>query len=352
MIKRRKFIKNITAASLLSAIPFKNFSYPKSNTANSIVKSKRLKKGDTLGLIAPGSFINEDELKESIENLETLGFKVVYTKNILARYGYFGGTDEQRASDVNEMFKRNDVKGIVCARGGWGCSRILPLLDYEVIKNNPKVLIGYSDVTALLYGLFKETGLVCFHGPVGISTFNEYSVDYFKRVLMEPQQSITFYNPHDEKSKSDEEYIPFTIRSGKSSGKLVGGNLSIIVSLIGTKFDIDSEDKIIFIEEVGEEPYRVDRMLTQMIEAGKFKNANGIMLGVFSDSKPHAKKSGISSSFSLNEVLFDRLSKLNIPTAYGMSFGHITNKFTLPFGIEAEFDSLAQTLTLLEPAVV
>ena len=169
---------------------------------------------------------------------------------------------------------------------------------------------------------------------------------------MESQQTLTFYNPHYDKNKDGEENFPFTIRSGKSSGQLVGGNLSIVVSLIGTAYDIDSSNKIIFIEEVGEEPYRVDRMLTQMLEAGKFKNVKGIMLSVFEDSKPDAKKSGISSSFSLDEVLFDKLAKLNVPTAYGMSFGHITNKFTLPFGIEAEFDSLAQTLTLLEPAVV
>ncbi len=280
------------------------------------------------------------------------GFKVVYTKNILARYGYFAGTDEQRASDVNEMFKRNDVDGIVCARGGWGCSRILPLLDYDIIKNNPKVLIGYSDVTALLYGIYKETGLVCFHGPVGISTFNDYSVDYFKRVLMEPQQTLTFYNPHYDKNKDGEEYFPFTIRSGKSTGQLVGGNLSIVVSLIGTQYDIDCENKIVFLEDIGEEPYRIDRMLTQLIEAGKFKNVRGIMLGVFEDSKPQPDKSGITNSFSLAEVLFNKLSKLNVPTVYGMSFGHITNKFTLPFGIDAELDSLSQTLTLLEPAVV
>ncbi len=351
-MQRRNFLKSVSLSALaIPTISGKTFSnlVPASNN---IIKPKRLKKGDTLGLIAPGSFINEDELKESIENLETLGFKVVYTKNILARYGYFGGTDEQRASDVNEMFKRTDVDGIVCARGGWGCSRILPLLDYDMIKNNPKVLIGYSDVTALLYGIFKETGLVCFHGPVGISTFNEYSVDYFRWVLMEPQETLTLYNPHYDKNKNGEEYFPFTIRSGKSSGQLVGGNLSIVVSLIGTQYDIDSENKIVFLEEVGEQPYRVDRMLTQMIEAGKFKNAKGIMLGVFEDSKPNPRKSGISSSFSLDEVLFDRLAKLKVPTAYGMSFGHITNKFTLPFGIEAEFDSLAQTLTLLEPAVV
>ncbi len=351
-MQRRNFLKSISLSALaIPTLSGKTFStlIPSSEK---IIKPKKIKKGDTLGLIAPGSFIKEDELNESIDNLNGLGFKVVYTKNILARYGYFAGTDEQRASDVNEMFSRKNVDGIVCARGGWGCSRILPLLDYKMIKSNPKVLIGYSDVTALLYGIFKETGLVCFHGPVGISTFNEYSVDCFKKVLMEPEQTLTLFNSDDKKNENDEEFIPVTIRSGKGSGKLVGGNLSIVVSLIGTRYDIDCENKIIFLEEIGEEPYRIDRMLTQMSEAGKFDKSSALMLGVFKDSKPEEEKSGIGSSFSLKEVLFERLSNLKIPIVYGMSFGHINDKFTIPFGIEAEIDSLAQTLTLLEPAVV
>ncbi len=250
------------------------------------------------------------------------------------------------------MFERKDVDTIVCARGGYGCARILPLLDYNVIKNNPKILIGYSDVTALLYGIFKETGLITFHGPVGISTFNDYSVDYFKKVLMHPEEVFAFYNADEDKNKNDEEFNSITINTGKARGVLVGGNLSIVVSLIGTPYDVDGKNKIFFLEEVGEEPYRVDRMLTQMIEAGKFKNAKGIMLGVFKDSVSNKNKSGLDDSFSLKEVLFDRLSNLKIPVVYGMSFGHITNKFTLPFGVEAELDSLSQNLTLLEPAVL
>ncbi len=352
-MQRRIFLKSISTAAALTVLnPFASFAQSNFTGLDEEIKTikpPRLKSGDTIGLIAPGSFIDEGELKESIQNLELLGFKVVYTKNILARDGYLAGTDEQRASDVNEMFSRKDVNGIVAARGGYGCTRILQMLNYEIIKSNPKVLIGYSDITALLYGIYKETNLVCFHGPVGISTFNDFSLCYFKDVLIYPHDKLTFYNAHEE--NKDDLYKPVTIRGGKAKGKLVGGNLSLVVSVIGTQYDIDTNGKIIFLEEVGEEPYRVDRMLTQMIEAGKFEKAAGIALGVFSGCKTKPDKSGVSNSFSVLEVLFNRLFPLNIPVVYGMSYGHITNKFTIPFGIEAELDSLAQTITLLEPAV-
>ncbi len=350
---RRKFLRSAATAAALSAVPLKGLigSELKKSTENSgkIIKPRRLKQGDTIGLIAPGSFIREDELKESVDNLQNLGFKVVYTGNILARDGYLAGTDEQRASDVNEMFARKDIDAIVAARGGYGCTRILPMLDYSTIKENPKILVGYSDITALLYGIFRKTGLICFHGPVGISTFNPFSVDNFESVLVHPQNQVTLYDANE--TNTDEAYKPVTIRTGKASGQLVGGNLSLAVSVIGTPYDVDTEGKIIFLEEVGEEPYRIDRMLTQMLEAGKFDKAKGVALGVFSGCKPKPEKSGVTSSFSVLEVLFDRLFDLGIPAAYGMSFGHITNKFTLPFGLNAEFDSLEQTIKLLEPAV-
>lgn len=353
-MQRRNFLKTVTSAAALTAVnPFKGFAnykvkYPQEGIK--IIKPPRLKAGDTIGLVAPGSFINEDELKESKDNLEALGFKVVHTDNILAKDGYLAGTDKQRADDLNGMFARKDVNGIVAARGGYGCTRILPMLDYATIKNNPKIIVGYSDITALLFGIFKETGLVCFHGPVGISTFNKFSVDNFTDVLINPKDRLTLYDATE--TGKDEAYKPVTIRTGKARGKLVGGNLSLVVSVIGTPYDVDTENKIIFLEEVGEEPYRVDRMLTQMLEAGKFNKAAGVMLGVFSGCRPKPNESGIISSFSVEEVLFDRLFNLNIPVVYGMSFGHITNKFTLPFGIEAELDSLEQKITLLEPAVI
>ena len=352
-MQRRNFLKTISATAAFTLIkPIESIAQNKFNDAKEekkIIKPPRLKTGDTIGLIAPGSFIDDGELRDSIHSLELLGFKVVYTNNILARDGYLAGTDEQRASDINEMFSRKDINAVVAARGGYGCTRILPMLDYGVIKNNPKILVGYSDITALLFGIFKETGLICFHGPVGISTFNNFSVDYFRDVLIYPHDKLTFYNAQE--SNNDDLYKPVTIRSGIAQGKLVGGNLSLVVSVIGTSYDVDTDGKIIFLEEVGEEPYRVDRMLTQMIEAGKFKNAAGIALGVFSGCKTKPSQSGVSNSFSVLEVLFDRLFPLNIPVVYGMSYGHITNKFTIPFGINAELNSLEQTLTLLEPAV-
>ena len=190
--------------------------------------------------MTPGSYISESELEESIVNLETLGFKVVYSEKILLQNGYFSGTDEERAEDLMNMFKRNDVKGIVCARGGYGCTRILPLLDYDVIKDNPKVLIGYSDVTALHFGIFKKTGLITFHGPVSISTFNEFSVNNFKNVLMNPSDEIVFENSNS--GEDENSYGVVSLVKGKQQGKLLGGNLSIAVSLIGTEYDIDYEE--------------------------------------------------------------------------------------------------------------
>ncbi len=244
------------------------------------------------------------------------------------------GTDKERTEDLIEMFERDDVKGIVCARGGYGCARILPLLNYDLIRKNPKVLIGYSDVTALLYGLYQKAGLVAFHGPVGISTFNDYSVNSFKKVLMNPDSTNLFENS----TSGDDEnvYGVTTIVKGKEKGRLVGGNLSIMVSLIGTEYDLDYAGKIIFIEEIGEEPYRIDRMLTQMIQADKFKNAAGIMMGIFDKCESKEKNPSYGKSFNLMEVLMDRLSSLKIPIVYGMSFGHVKDKFTIPFGALAE----------------
>ncbi len=333
-------------AAAASAFPLKKI-YPELSPAERI-KPPRLKPGDTLGLIAPGSYIDGRQLNDSIKNLNGLGFNVVYNNSILSRNGYFSGPDKQRASDVNQMFSRDDVKGIVCARGGYGCTRILPLLNYDVIRTNPKVLIGYSDVTSLLYGIYKETGLICFHGPVGTSTYNDFTIEYFRKTLMDPEDNLVLKNSLPE--SPDEEFKPYTITEGTAKGELIGGNLSVVVSLIGTPYDIDSNNKIIFLEEMTEDPYRIDRMLTQMRMAGKFDRAAGIALGVFKDCKP-SEKSSFDSSFTLQEVLKNRLADLNIPVVYGMSFGHVKNKFVLPAGLKAELDATRQTITFLETAV-
>lgn len=358
-MNRKKFITSLSVASVGAAIiPYSNLQPSSSKERNlegyridepPIIKPTRLKAGDKLAIVAPGSYISEEELQDSIKNLNELGFETTYSEKVLLQNGYFAGTDKDRAEDLMKKFLDKSVKGIVCARGGYGCVRILSLLDYDVIRANPKVLIGYSDVTALLYGIYQKSGLISFHGPVGTSTFNDYTVNNFNGVLINPERTTLFKNST---SGEDENiYGVTTITKGKGKGRLVGGNLSIIVSLIGTEFDVDYSDKIIFIEEIGEEPYRIDRMLTQMIQSGKFNNAAGIMMGIFSKCEVKKQSDLTSKSFTLIEVLQDRLSNLKIPVVYGMSFGHVKDKFTIPFGALAELDSDKQTFTLLEKAV-
>jgi muramoyltetrapeptide carboxypeptidase len=357
---RKKFITSLSAASFGAAVlPFSILAQPSRSESRDlegllkdeppIIKPPRLKTGDNLAIVAPGSYISEEELQDSIKNLNQLGFETTYSEKVLLQSGYFAGTDKDRAKDLMEKFSDKNVKGIVCARGGYGCSRILPMLNYDVIRANPKVIIGYSDITALLYGIYKKSGLITFHGPVGTSTFNDYSVNNFNKILVNPERTSFFPN-----STSDDDenvYGVTSIVKGKGKGRLVGGNLSIMVSLIGTEFDVDYSNKIIFIEEIGEEPYRVDRMLTQMIQAGKFENAAGVMMGIFRKCEVKKESDLTAKSFTLMEVLQDRLGSLKIPVVYGMSFGHVKDKFTIPFGALAELDAGKQTFTLLEKAV-
>jgi muramoyltetrapeptide carboxypeptidase len=349
-MKRRNFIKTISAASVAATAFPESFSEKHSPGSRSAIKPPRLKDGDTIALVTPGSYITEQEKEESINNIRSLGFNVVYSDRLMQKNGYFSATDEERAADLNEMFERKDVQGIMCARGGYGCARILPHLDYDLIEDNPKALIGFSDVTALQYAIYKNCGLITFHGPVSISTFSSFSIRNFKNVLLNPTFELELEN-----SKTGNNYNPYEITiisEGIAEGELVGGNLSICVSLIGTEYDIDFSDKIIFLEEFLEEPYRVDRMLTQMIQAGKFDDAAGIALGVFKLCEPNKSNPAFSGSFSLMEVLKDRLGNLGIPVVYGLSFGHIADKFTLPFGGKAELNTETKRLKLTESSVL
>jgi muramoyltetrapeptide carboxypeptidase len=349
---RRKFLTTMGTASAVAitapidSLSTQNKTYTFGN--DEILKPKRLRENDTVGLVAPAGFISEESLKESIENLEALGFRVVFTEHILKKQGYFAGDDATRARDLEQMFLRPEVKAIVCVRGGYGSARILPLLNYGVIRNNPKILVGYSDITVLSYALYARAGIVSYQGFVGTSTFNDYTVENLRKVLLSPEENITLYPAVED--QSGPEYTMSTIRSGKADGRLLGGNLSIMVSLIGTPYDVDTKGKILFIEEVREEPYRIDRMLTQMRSAGKFDGAAGIVMGVFRNCEP--RDTDPADSFSLMEVINDRLSDLNIPVLYGMSFGHVVNKLTLPVGIRAELNTVYQTIRLLEPAVL
>jgi muramoyltetrapeptide carboxypeptidase len=280
------------------------------------------------------------------------------------RKGYLGGTDQQRAEDLNAMFADENIKGIFCGRGGYGSGRILPYLNYDLIRSNPKVFIGFSDITALLYGIFGKTGLVCFHGPMGGSEYNDYTTKNLKTVVMEPPvppltnalrndtaqipNTVAGYLEIMKENKILPEEVQ-TISQGTAEGILVGGNLSLMSALNCTAYDLDFRDKLVFLEEVGEAPYRIDRMLTQLLQTeGKLRSAAGIVLGRFNDCEAE----DLDRSLSLYETLHDRLSGLGIPVLYGLSFGHINKNLTIPFGIKAKLDTEAQTLTLLEAGVL
>lgn len=355
---RRHFFRQATAASLSGLmIPSLKVSSPPTT-----IKPARLKEGDTIGLITPSHYITEENLRESVENLATLGFRVKYTENMLVRKGYLGGTDQQRADDINRMFADEGIAGIMCARGGYGTTRLLPYLDYNVIRNNPKVLIGYSDITGLLYGLYSQTGLIGFHGPMGTSDYNDFTTKYFREIVMEPQNKLVYQNPEvitgdelvpsylqdaEDTTISSAELI--TLAPGTAEGTLVGGNLSLVAAMCGTPYDVDMRDKIVFLEDVGESPYRIDRMLTQLLlDPTKLPVAKGVVLGLFTDCEAEDEE----TSFSLAQVLYDRLTSLGIPVLYGLMFGHIQRNATIPFGVRAQLDATGKILTLLEKAVI
>ena len=345
-MNRKNFIK-VSALSTIAVSNLNAFNFSKNTDFfdKEIIKPQKLNFGDTVGLVSPAGFLSEKGLDESIENMETLGFKVKIGNHVLEPNGYLAGTDQQRADDINNMFEDETVKAIVCTRGGYGVARMLHMLNYDLIKRNPKVLIGYSDITALLYGIFSQTGLITFHGPVATSTFDDFSKEYFYKVLMENNSSTIL--PINEVHEQDS----FVIRHGKAIGRLEGGNLSIVTSLVGTNYNVNLKEGILFLEEVREEPYRIDRFLTQLISSGKLQNIKAIALGVFKNCEIDPDRPSFERSFTLKEVLFDRLYDLEIPVIYGLSFGHIANKYTLPFGLKAELNTFDKNITLLENSV-
>lgn len=350
-MKRRTFVNLAAGAGLASLLP----SSLNGQTNNNVfrqgkIKPKQLQKGDTIALIAPGYALAKNKLEQSIKNLKALGFKPYYTNRIHGNHGYFSDTDEERLADIHEAFANPTIKGIICARGGYGCTRLLSKIDYSLIQQNPKVLMGYSDITALSNAIYQKTGLVTFHGPVASSFEERYPVKHFKNVIMKPKENlkIKLSTADAKKSKTVPEFERYTVNPGIAEGELSGGNLSLMVAMMGTPYEVTLENKLVFIEDIEEQPYRIDRMLTQLIESGKLAKAKGIILGVFDGCNSSTNK----LSFSLKEVILDRIQPLGIPAAYGFSIGHIANQCTLPVGMNAVVDTQKMTITLPETSVI
>ena len=313
------------------------------------IKPPRLVPGDTVGLIDPASatFLRQD-VQIVTETLEAMGFKVKRGAHLMDRYGYLAGRDRDRAADVNALFADREVKAVLAVRGGWGSARLLPYLDFDLIRRHPKVLVGYSDLTALLNAVHARTGLVTFHGPVGVSTWTPFSVEHARRVLVDGE-ALTLANPVQVKDT----LVPvedrvWTITPGTARGRLLGGNLTVLSALVGTPYLPDFEGAILFLEDVGEQIYRIDRMLTQLALAGILKKVRGVVFGRCTRCDPGEGY----GSLTLEEVFDDHLEPLAVPAWHGAMIGHIDQQFTLPVGLEAEIDAVRGTIRLLESPVV
>ncbi len=345
MLVRRDFIRGMVVTALASAL---SPSLVYANTANAQHKPARLKPGQTIGLIAPSSNVMENQdIDFAVDIVKSFGFKVKKGQYLYQRNGYLAGSDEQRAADVNAMFADKSVDAIFCLRGGYGSPRILPFLDYDMIGKNPKVLIGYSDVTALLNAIHAKTGMITFHGPIAAQTFSEYTKNEFKKVLFTPRQHNIAVPPPFEtaEGKAERDNRITVITPGKASGQIIGGNLSLMVKLVGTPYEPDYTDKILILEDVSEAPYRIDGMLTHLKLAGKLDKLAGIVFGKCSDC------SSDGNTLSLEQVLFEHLQPLGIPVSRGLMIGHIKDNSTIPIGVNASFDTSKPGIRMLENAV-
>lgn len=341
-MKRRDFVTTIGAGI---AVTSSLKSQPKTL---GLIKPKVLSPGATIGLITPATPVtNPDTLASAYRALKYFGFKVKVGKNVAKRTGYFGSPVEGRVEDLHTAFRDPEVDAVFAMRGGYGAQHLLDIIDYDLIRKNPKVFLGYSDITALHLAINKHAGLVTFHGPNSLSEFTSYTQAHFKRAMFEAKPLGELSNPP-ETNLIRPSHPTRTIVSGKVTAPIIGGNLTLISTLMGTPYEVDCRGKILLIEDIGEEPYRMDRMLMQLHLAGKFKDAVGIIVGECVDCKPSDYKPSIGSNFSLGEVLDAILGKLTIPVFYGLTFGHTDDQLTLPIGVMSEMDADRGILAIKE----
>ncbi len=309
------------------------------------LKAPRLRPGDLIGIVSPASApSSQEKIDGGVRYLERLGYRVKVGRHVLSQHGYLAGTDEERIEDLNEMLRDPSVRAIIAVRGGYGTPRLLHLVDYRTVRRNPKIIVGYSDITALQLSLYKKTGLVTFSGPmVGVEMWENidpFTEERFWRMVTSPLRVGVLENPGGDK---------FTCyNSGKAQGVLIGGNFSLLMSLFGTPYLPKLRDSLLVLEDVDEAPHRVDRMFAQLFHVGILRQIAGLILGRFTDcvpsdpSKPH---------LTIEQVLDDAIRKVPCPILTNLHYGHIPKKLTLPLGVRAAIDSRSGHFTILEGAV-
>ncbi len=344
MNDRRTVIQGIGALAAGLALPT-------GKAAAQVRRSKptRLRAGDTVGLVEPAGFTSDQfDLQLISESITAMGLVPKLAPHLMARYGYLAGKDRERAADVNAMFADDKVRAIFAVRGGWGSARILPYLDFNVIRANPKLLIGFSDITALHMALAARAGFTTIHGPNAASAWGKLSWDAFRRLTFEGEMPVYTTPVATEDRLAQRNGRIRTIRPGKAQGRLLGGNLTVLTALMGTSFLPDFSGAILFLEDVDEAEYRIDRMLTQLALGGVLRRVAGVVFGQCTNCRATGSSYG---GFTLSEVLSQHLEPLGVPVFQGALVGHIADQFSLPIGIRAEMDASAGTIRMLEPAV-
>ncbi|MGD1043817.1 MAG: LD-carboxypeptidase [Bacteroidota bacterium] len=311
-----------------------------------IIKPSRLHKGSIIGLVAPASTPStEEKIEKGAAYLEQVGYRVKFGEHIRKLHGYLAGTDEERVADFNNMVRDEDVKAIFTIRGGYGTPRMLQMIDYRSLKQNPKIIVGYSDITALQLAIFCKIGLVTFSGPMTGTDmwkdFDPYTEEHFWRLLTSVKKIGELKNPIDEPLK--------ILRHGKAHGRLLGGNLSLIACLMGTPFLPKMRSSILFLEDVEEAPYRVDRMLAQLFNAGVLHGLAGLVFGKFTDCTPSDPK---EPHLTIEQVLEEYSAKIDCPVITNLQYGHIQQKLTIPIGLQATLDTMRNRITVVESAVI
>lgn len=316
------------------------------------IRPKVLRPGDTVGLITPSTYVSDpDRLALAERTIRYFGLKLKMGRNVRKRAGYLGGTVEERLEDLHEMFRDPEVNAVFAIRGGYGSEQLLDSIDYGLIRGHPKIFLGYSDITALHLAIQKQCNLVTFHGPVVLSGFTEYTQTWFRKALFSTEPLGVLTNPPEANALRPAHTLR-TVRPGRASGPLTGGNLTLISTTMGTPYEIETRGRIVFLEDVGEEPYRIDRMLTQLRLAGKFEQAAGVIIGECVDCGPRKYEPSFESTFSLGEVIDNVLGGLRIPVLSGLTVGHTDDQLTLPLGVRCTLDADRGELAVEEAGVV
>jgi muramoyltetrapeptide carboxypeptidase len=301
---------------------------------------KKIDDGCTIGIVSPAYIPNEERLISGVKYLQNRTYNIRTGENIDKEYGYFAGTEAQRLDDLHDMYADPDVRMIICTRGGWGSLRMIDRIGYHLIAENPKPLVGYSDITTLQMAIYRMTGVPSFSGPMvgvefgkGIHRFTEEH--FWGQVLNKKLEYVFNWG----KTKAVE------LRPGRTDGILLGGCLSLVCGLIGTPYCPDFTDSILFIEDVGEKPYKIDRYLAQLRQAGVFNQIRGLIIGDFLDCEADEGE----TSFTVDEIVQEYFSNVKFPVVTGFPYGHGEIKFSLPIGLHAKIDTRKETIIFANP---